>query len=63
MQDMLQNKTQVETVNSSSDRMKYNTLQLRYIQPREKAFDMCPEVRQIQAKRLVIFTTMLCSIL
>ena len=30
---------------SSSDRMKYNTLQLRYIQRREKAFDMCPEVR------------------
>ena len=38
--------------------MKYNTLQLRYIQGREKAFDMCPEVRQIKAKRLAIFTTM-----
>ena len=38
--------------------MKYNTLQLRYIQRKEKAFDMCPEVRLIQAKRLVIFTTM-----
>ena len=39
--------------------MKYNTLQLRYIQHREKAFDMCLEVMQIQAKQLVIFTTML----
>ena len=53
MQDMLQNKTQIETVNfdfiskSSSDRMKYSTLQHRYIQHREKAFDMCPEVRLI----------------
>ena len=28
------------------------------MQRREKAFDMCPEVMQIQAKRLVIFTTM-----
>ena len=55
MQDMLQNKTQVETVNFrlyfkviiriAMDRMKYNILQLRYIQRREKAFDMCPEVR------------------
>ena len=38
MQDMLQNKTQVETVNfhfilkSSSDRMKYNTLQLNNVE-------------------------------
>ena len=28
------------------------------VQRREKAFDMCAEVMQIQAKRLVIFTTM-----
>ena len=28
--------------------MKYNTLQLRYIQRRDKAFDTCPEVRLIQ---------------
>ena len=38
--------------------MKYKSLQLRYIQRREKAFDICPEVTQIQAKPLVIFTTM-----
>ena len=36
---------------SSSDRMKYNILQLRYIQHREKAFDICPEVRLIQASK------------
>ena len=43
--------------------MKYNTSQLRYIQRREKAFDMCPEVRQIQAKRLVIHYLQQCFIL
>ena len=53
MQDMLQNKTQIETVNFRlyfkviirQNEIQY--LQRRYIQHREKAFDMSPEVRLI----------------
>ena len=52
MQDMVQNKTQVETVNfrlyfKVTIRQNEIQLRLRYIQRREKAFDMCPEVRKI----------------
>ena len=61
MQYMIQNKTQVETVNlndfiskSSSDRMKYNTLQHIYIQRRKRASVMWAERRIIQAKRNMI---------
>ena len=61
MQYIIQNKTQVETVNlndfiskSSSDRMKYNTLQHIYIQRRERASVMWAERRIIQLKRNMI---------
>jgi hypothetical protein len=61
MQYIIQNKTQVETVNlndfiskSSSDRMKYNTLQHIYIQCRKRASVMWAERRVIQAKRNMI---------
>jgi hypothetical protein len=58
---MIQNKTQVENVNfrlyfrkSSSDRMKYNTLQHIYIQRSERASVIWAERRIIQAKRNMI---------
>ena len=59
MQDMIKTRLGLKLQNfdlisksSLADRLKYNTLQQKYIQRGEKGFDMCPEVLADQSEAI-----------